>query len=457
MKLSVKIFLSMSISSLISCILVLGIILNKNYETNIQKENERTVESFSSIANNIEESLEKYQNLKSQDIINTYNSYYKKDDFQFVYVNNNNIDYSSEENLINNISDEILDVKNNVFLSKFIQDEDNFYLYVATAFKNDVSKKIIGIKDITYLYETQSEIKFYGIVIISIATLFITIISFAISKNITKQLEYIANGAKRISKGDYNVNFKETSDEFGKLAIAFNKMVQDINIRTNELISLVESKQTFIDNLSHEMNTPLTTIQGYAEYIERANISPEKRIKYLEYIQQESKRIKDIYKKLLLLSYKKKTDLEIINQDFNLILEEIKQQISRKLNEKNITLVINNKLNSLECDKTLVQIAINNLIINASNISKPNSQIIVNCYENTTNKIIEVIDFGIGISKENINKILEPFYRVDKARSREYGGAGLGLSICKNIMEMHNGKIKIESEIGKGSKFILIF
>ena len=457
MKLSVKIFLSMSISALISCILALGIILNKNYETNIQKENERTVTSFSSIANNIEESLAKYKNLKSQDIISTYNSYYQKDDFQFAYINENKIEYSVNKNLVNNIYDEILAVKNDVFFSKIVQVEENYYLYVATAFKDDITQKIIGIKDITYLYEAQSEIKFYGIVIFSIATLFITTISFAISKNITKQLEYMAAGAKKISKGDYNVNFKETSDEFGKLAIAFNKMVEDINIRTNELISLVESKQTFIDNLSHEMNTPLTTIQGYAEYLERANISPEKQVKYLQYIQQESKRIKDIYKKLLLLSYKKKNDLEILNQDFNLMIEEIKQQVDGKLNEKNITLIINNKLNNLECDKTLVQIAINNLIINASNISKSNSQIIVNCYENNSNKIIEIIDFGIGISKENIDKILEPFYRVDKARSREHGGAGLGLSICKNIMEMHNGKIKIESELGKGSKFMLIF
>ena len=165
MKLSVKIFLSMSISALISCILALGIILNKNYQTNIQKENERTVTSFSSIANNIEESLAKYKNLKSQDIISTYNSYYQKDDFQFAYINENKIEYSVNKNLVNNIYDEILAVKNDVFFSKIVQVEENYYLYVATAFKDDITQKIIGIKDITYIYEAQSEIKFYGIVI----------------------------------------------------------------------------------------------------------------------------------------------------------------------------------------------------------------------------------------------------------------------------------------------------
>lgn len=454
MKLSVKIFLSMSISAFISCILILGMILNKNYNTNIQNENKRIIESFSSIANNFEENFQKYKNVKPEDILHTYNSFYSNEEFRFIYIDENNNENIPKEK--NNIPEEILTVKNDAFVSKIVQEEDNYYVYVSTSFNSDISKKIVGIKDITYIYENQSELKIYGIIIISAATIFITLLSFIISKKLTKQLEHIADGAKKISSGNYNVNFKEGHDEFGKVSEAFNKMVGDISSRTNELINLVESKQTFIDNLSHEMNTPLTTIQGYAEYIERANISPENQTKYLQYIQEESKRIQDIYKKLLLLSYKKKNDLEIINHDFNLIIEEVEQQVSQKLSEKNIKLIINNKLNNLECDKTLVQLAISNLILNAFNVSKPNSQIIVNCYEDT-NKKIEVIDFGIGISQENIDKILEPFYRVDKARARENGGAGLGLSICKNIMEMHNGSIKIESEIGKGSKFILIF
>lgn len=456
MKLSLKIFLSMCISALVSSVLVLGIIIDKNYEINIQKENERTVEEFSNIVNNIEYNYEKYLQLTLKNIIDTYNSYYKKDYLQFIYVNNNNIEYPSDAQLSNYISSDILNTSKDVFLSEIVQDGEKYYLCISTAFKSDESKKIICIRDITYIYETQNEIIFYGIVIISVAIVCIALLSFAISKNMTLQLEYITEGTKSISKGEYDIHFKEENNEFGKLARAFNKMAKDIRDRTNELVALVESKQIFIDNLSHEMNTPLTTIQGYAEYMERARISPEDQTKYLQYIQQESKRIRDIYKKLLLLSYKKENDLEIINQEFKPLIEEVKQQVTNKLKEKNINLIINSKINYLRCDKTLAQIAISNLIINAVNVSKEGSQIIIKCYEDT-NKIIEVIDFGIGISEENIEKILEPFYRVDKSRSREHGGAGLGLSICKNIMEMHNGKIKIESQIGKGSKFILIF
>lgn len=100
---------------------------------------------------------------------------------------------------------------------------------------------------------------------------------------------------------------------------------------------------------------------------------------------------------------------------------------------------------------------VSNLVKNAINVSDVNSKIIINALKINDKKYIQVVDYGPGISKENIAKITEPFYRVDKVRSRKNGGAGLGLSICKSIMELHKGDLKIESDIGKGSIFILEF
>ena len=98
---------------------------------------------------------------------------------------------------------------------------------------------------------------------------------------------------------------------------------------------------------------------------------------------------------------------------------------------------------------------VSNLVKNAINVSKENDKIIINAFMMDKNYYIQVIDQGSGISKEDIKKITEPFYRVDKVRSRKNGGAGLGLAICQSIMEMHGGRLKIESELGKGSIFIL--
>lgn len=238
-----------------------------------------------------------------------------------------------------------------------------------------------------------------------------------------------------------------------------NKVEEVINNLgyNDELVELINSKQVFIDNLAHEMNTPLTSILGYSELLEKANLNEEQKTKYLKYIQQETKRILDMYKKLLMLSYKKNVDFEKNDIDMEKVFNEIKDSMQNKLSENNIELIINNQLRYLYGDETLIIMCILNLIKNAINVSKKESKIIINAFEMNNKKYVQVVDQGPGISEENIKKITEPFYRVDKVRARKNGGAGLGLSICKSIMEMHKGDIKIESDLGKGSIFILEF
>ena len=186
-------------------------------------------------------------------------------------------------------------------------------------------------------------------------------------------------------------------------------------------------------------------------------MTEEQKDKYLTYIQSESKRISDMYKKLLLLSYKKNADLDFKNVNINNVFSEIYKTLKERLDSKNIDLIINNQLENIYGDETLIIMCVSNLVKNAINVSDVNSKIIINALKINDKKYIQVVDYGPGISKENIAKITEPFYRVDKVRSRKNGGAGLGLSICKSIMELHKGDLKIESDIGKGSIFILEF
>ena len=141
----------------------------------------------------------------------------------------------------------------------------------------------------------------------------------------------------------------------------------------------------------------------------------------------------------------------------DIILGELKNELKTKLEEKSINLIIDNNINEIKCDKILASLAISNLIRNAIEISDENKEVKIHIYEDNNNKYIEVIDQGKGIEEEQISKIIEPFYRVDKARSRAHGGAGLGLSIVTKVMELHNGKLDIKSKIGQGSTFILIF
>ena len=158
-----------------------------------------------------------------------------------------------------------------------------------------------------------------------------------------------------------------------------------------------------------------------------------------------------------MLSYKKNADLEKKGIDANKVFEEVQRSVEFKLQKHDMNLIIHNSLDKIYGDETLISMCVANLVSNAINASKDGSKIIINSFEQNNKSYIQVIDEGQGISKENIEKIVEPFYRVDKARSRKNGGAGLGLSICKSIMELHNGTMNIESELGKGSCFILEF
>lgn len=457
MKLSWKIFLGICIPSVIAIILVSTILTIRSFQTNIDNELQRCTQEFRIIEENMTASMNNESDNseeKDKKVVNTYADYYRSKGISFLYYKNKKLVYKSEAYL--DVTDsEMLDVSNENVSTTIKEFDGNHYLLLGTRIKNE--NVLIYGRNINRIYELRNNLIVISTVLVILILFVIAIIAYRISKKLTKPLEEMQKQMEKVSKGDYNVNLKEGKNEIGVLAKNFNKMSKEIEIRDNELVEMINSKQVFIDNLSHEINTPLTSIIGYAELLEKADCDEEQKIKFLRNIQNDAKRINDIHKKLLLISYKKQNDFEIELRDSNEIFQKIIETTRFKVEEHKINLIINNELSKIRCDETLIIMCVSNLISNAINASKDGSKVIVNSYEKNNNIYIDVIDEGQGISKENIDKITEPFYRVDKARSRVNGGAGLGLSICKSIMELHKGKLKIESQLGVGSCFTLEF
>lgn len=452
MKLSFKIFWGICIPAIISVLVISIILVDTNHKTNIESATKQAILEMQKIENNLEDSIDDSGeiNLSLVEIIDEY--YKDKGGCIFLYDENGDTKYNSVgierfENLY------ILNVPLGKYYT-FVDNEEKC-LYVST--KIDGKNTVVYEKNIAEIFDIRENLIKICVVTMGIGLLIIAVIAYIIAKTITRPLDDMQLEMYRLSKGDFSIELKEGKDEFGTLAKSFNKMSKEIENRNNELMEQSISKQLFIDNLSHEMNTPLTSILGYAELMEKANLSEEQRIKYLRYIEEESKRIMDMYKKLLLISYKKNSDLEKKEISLAKVFKEVEVNLSHKLNENKIELIINNQLSEMYGDETLIIMCVSNLIKNAINVSKENDKIIVNAFEMDKKYYIQVVDQGTGISKEDIKKIIEPFYRVDKVRSRKNGGAGLGLSICKSIIEMHGGELKIESELGKGSIFILEF
>lgn len=448
MNLSKKIFLGIFIPSILFITIISIFLINNNFNNELNQEFDKNIRQFESIYE-LNFNSEYYVPLE---ILNMNKDFFKEKKIYFEYYIDNELVYNSSDFVMKN--EKLLDIKEKEYYLIVEKHNDEHYVIISKMTDEGIlifKKSVQGIYD--HKYE-NIRITLSLLIILSIILLFL---AFIISKKVTKPLKKMEKEMKKISEGNYDVKLKEGKDEIGQLCKNFNSMSAKIFINNKKMLDNIESKQLFIDNLAHEMNTPLTSIKGYAEAIEKFDITEEQKIKYLQYIQKETDRIREMYKKLLFLSYKENTKVEFNKVNLCNIYELLTIELKDKLESKNINLTFSNNLIEFYGDEELIMIALSNLVRNAINNSNENTKILINSYEKENTNYLEVIDEGIGINKENITKILEPFYRVDKNRSRRDGGAGLGLSMVKKIMDLHKGNIYIESKINEGSKFILEF
>ncbi|HWP92392.1 MAG TPA: ATP-binding protein [Thermodesulfobacteriota bacterium] len=233
-----------------------------------------------------------------------------------------------------------------------------------------------------------------------------------------------------------------------------------------EFKRLEKIKADIVANVSHELRTPLTAIKGYVETLsEGAYENPEDRSHFLNIISRHTDRLINIVSDLLLLSDIERksaplgedTKATFEEIDFKEIVYSSLEALKTKLEEKNlrVSVYIKADMPRFKGDGFLLGQMFINLIDNAVKYTPEGGAIGVEVYYPDSQFRIEVIDTGIGIPKEHLARIFERFYRVDKTRSRKIGGTGLGLSIVKHIVIMHGGKIEVESEVGKGSRFMI--
>ena len=231
-------------------------------------------------------------------------------------------------------------------------------------------------------------------------------------------------------------------------------MAEKIKLREEELSESEHRKTLLMANLSHELRTPMTSMSGYAELLLNARLSDEDRETALMYMQSECGRLSRLSGKMMkLLS---------LDQDQELVLKEVTAaklfanacRICDSIAEaKKIRLVCRENGESFMVEEDLMTEVLVNLIDNAIKASPEGAEIFITAKD----KSISVTDSGRGIPEEELHKILEPFYMVDKSRSRKSGGAGLGLAIVKLILERHNATLDIDSALGEGTSMNLQF
>lgn len=238
------------------------------------------------------------------------------------------------------------------------------------------------------------------------------------------------------------------------------KFASDKKLEIETLKVREEYRREFMGNVSHELKTPLFTVQGYIDtLIDGAVKNKELRTKYLERAQKGVERLVYIVEDLDMISRLEMGELNLEYKKFDIInlIQNVFDLLEMQADKKNIILMFDRKYRSSICvnaDQEKIQQVLTNLIMNSIKYGKENGTTEITIEDLVKDKIIvRVRDNGEGIEKQNISRLFERFYRVDKSGSRDEGGSGLGLSIVKHIIERHNEKIYVESEFGKGSEF----
>ncbi len=240
------------------------------------------------------------------------------------------------------------------------------------------------------------------------------------------------------------------------LNIIFKPLSQIVAV-SKEIDNDAKQKQQFVDNFSHEIRAPLTSVYGFAEYMQKTVLTEEERITITGYIMEDSKHILNIADKLLDLATLRNRNLIKKNCSVKVLFDSVLKVLQGRIHEKHIHLVREKNIDFIFADEDLLQSLLINLTNNAIDACENNGTIKWQAYSKDGYIILSICDNGKGIDSVDLEKINEPFYRVDKSRSRANGNAGLGLAICRQIVECHNADIIFESKLKLGTTVQIIF
>ena len=266
----------------------------------------------------------------------------------------------------------------------------------------------------------------------------------------TRPVTNLSEAAREIASGAYEKRVSvRAADEIGLLAENFNRMAGAVESKISELEERNERQRLFIGGVTHEFKTPLTGLLLHAGLLRRANLSDEERDASLAHIESQTAWLERLTQNLLKLTTSD-DEIEIQPTGVPALLDEVRDDVEPKLNERGATLSIECETEMLTVNPEFFRSLLGNLIVNAANAYDADAKHMP-IMLTVKGKTFSVSDHGRGIPKEAQSRIFEPFFRVDKSRSKKQGGSGLGLALVKMIADAHGAAIVVESEPGKGT------
>ena len=308
------------------------------------------------------------------------------------------------------------------------------------------------VRDVTRLFtdrETHYQVyRWIVLLVVGVSSL----LMFVLSYWLTTPIRSLGRAANQLASGDYSTRAKVMgNDEIGELAGNFNHMADAIEKNIQELEDVARRQEDFTGSFVHELKTPLTSIIGYADMLRSQDLGKDMRFKAASYIFSEGKRLENLSLSLMNLLVVGRSEAETGAVNMRRLCTEAARISQPAMKAKGLSLAVQAEEGVIQGDGALLQTLLQNLLDNARKATDSGGQVTLTGRKTAEGYQITVADQGRGIPRRELDKITEPFYMVDKSRSRAEGGAGLGLALCKEIAELHRGRLDFESTEGAGT------
>ncbi len=392
-----------------------------------------------------------------------------KDSFFYIYYDGNRVytDDKSQVDINDTLFNDLTTGNKNYLIN--IEDEKHYIYVTSQSVIDEKNLWIISKCDASEAYSLLDEqIKYFRLIIVVIL-IAESVAMYFISRYMTKPLEKLNRVSEEIAQGDYatRVNVK-SHDEIGLLAQKFNIMAQAVSDHVDELNDMVHRREQFVADFTHEIKTPMTSIIGYADTMRSLELPREEQIMALGYIFSEGKRLESMSQKLFELIYLRQHDIKMDDVHMADLCAEVVKVVEPAYENRHLIIETEIEDAVLTVNRELLVTALVNLMDNARKASSEGGKVeIIGKYvydkvnstleDKKSQKNVEdtyeicIIDHGIGMTKEQADRICDEFYMVDKSRARKEGGAGIGMSLVAVILEHHNAKLSVESEPGCGT------
>lgn len=332
--------------------------------------------------------------------------------------------------------------------------EDRAYLHAASPLNLDGGMLYLeNCREVTALFSTRQEQYQSFFYLMLILTAIVGALSLAVASVILRPLARLSAATKRMAAGELDQRVRvDSSDELGRLSADFNAMAARLEKQVQELKDAAQRQEDFLNSFAHEIKTPLTSIIGYADLLRSRPATAAQVRDSAGYIFSEGRRLESLSQKLMDLIVLDKQDFPLRSVPMDAFLQRVGGALLPALEKQGIRLRVRAQPADIPLEPDLMETVCLNLLDNARKAMDGRGIIILEGFVEADGYCIRVTDNGKGIPAQELSRITEAFYMVDKSRARAQGGAGLGLAVCQRIVALHGGSMEFQSVEGTGTQ-----